>query len=293
MTEPPEVSVVVVTWNSGDGLLACLRSLAACPPAVPWEAIMVDNGSTDGSLERVRSELPWVRLITNRRNRGLAAANNQGIAGSTAPYVLISNPDVVYAPGAIDAMLDLMRRRPRAAFAIAKLLHEDGELQTSAGDLPTLGEALVGRRISRHLRRGAERRVWWHDWPHDQERVIGHGAEACYLVRRDAVAEIGLQDERFTLDWEGLDWSARAWDSGWEVWFCPAAAVTHIGGLSLRNAPGRWVASSHRGMYLYFRPRVHSMLRPLLAIAIAARAFVKFAALSAGVRFYEPARADE
>src|SRR5438105_1157017 len=74
----PQVSVVIVTWNSGLELLDCLRSLAANPPSVAWEAIVVDNGSTDGSISRVRAELPWVRVIANTRNRGLPAANNQG-----------------------------------------------------------------------------------------------------------------------------------------------------------------------------------------------------------------------
>ena len=137
--------MVIVTWNSGPELLTCLRSLQDNQPSVAWEAIVVDNGSTDGSIARVRSELPWVRVIANGRNRGLAGGNNQGIAASTAPFVLISNPDVVYGPGAIDALLELIYRRDRAAFAVAKLVYPDGRLQTSAGDLPSTAQALLGR----------------------------------------------------------------------------------------------------------------------------------------------------
>jgi N-acetylglucosaminyl-diphospho-decaprenol L-rhamnosyltransferase len=206
--------------------------------------------------------------------------------------VLISNPDVVYPPGAVDALLELLRRRERAAFAIARLTHPSGELQTAAGDLPTHAEALLGRRLSW---RGVQRRgggVWWHGWAHDEEREVGHGAEACYLVRRAAVAEIGLQDERFVLDWEGLDWSARAREAGWQIWFCPTATVTHIGGTSLRQVPGRWVVSTHRGMYLYLRARTPAVLRPLLAAAVAARAALKLAAVTAGAALYESSRRD-
>lgn len=283
----PEVSVVIVTWNSGPELLACLRSLQGNPPSVAWEAIVVDNGTTDGSIARVRTELPWVRVIANTRNRGLAAGNNQGIAASEAPFVLISNPDVVYAPGAIDALLDLLARRDRAAFAIAKLIYPDGRLQTSAGDLPSTAQALLGRRLTQRVRRGAGSGMWWDGWAHDEERAIGHGAEACYLVRRKALDEIGLQDERFVLDWEGLDWSARAWDAGWQVWFCPAAQVAHHCSVSLRQVPGRWVVSTHLGMYLYVSRRVHPLVRPLLALAVAARAVAKLAMLAAGWRMYE------
>src|SRR5947209_13226745 len=112
----PVISVVVVTWTSGQELLNCIQSLHENPPSVGWEAIVVDNGSTDGSIDAVRPGFPHVRVIANARNRGLAAANNQGIAASRAAFVLISNPDVLYPAGAIDALLDLMQRRERAAF---------------------------------------------------------------------------------------------------------------------------------------------------------------------------------
>jgi GT2 family glycosyltransferase len=174
---------VIVSWNSGEDLLACLRSLQANPPAVPWEAIVVDNGSTDGSITHVREELPWVRVIANSHNRGLAAANNQGLVASRAPFVLISNPDVLYQPGAIDALLDLLARREQAAFAIANLRYSDGTPQTSVGSLPSLAEALLGWRLSRHLPGQAESRTWWHGWPHDEERPVGRPPGRAFCAR--------------------------------------------------------------------------------------------------------------
>lgn len=288
----PDVSVVIVSWNSGQDLLTCLRSLRANPPAVPWEAIVVDNGSSDGSITRVGQELPWVRVIANGHNRGLAAANNQGLVASRAPFVLISNPDVIYEPGAVDALVDLLRRRGRAAFAIANLRYSDGTPQTSVGSLPSLAEALLGWRLSRHLPGRDGSRTWWHGWPHDEERPVGHGAEACYLVRRTAIAETGMQDERFVLDWEGVDWSARVQEAGWQIWFAPQARVIHAGGTSLRQVTGRWIASSHLGMYRYFAGRASLPARPLLAGAIAGRALVKLAVTKAGVEPYRRIQRD-
>jgi GT2 family glycosyltransferase len=291
MTEPagsaaaPLLSVVLVNWNAGDDLVRCLASLEQNAPECSWEAIVVDNGSSDGSLERVRKEVPWVRVIANRANRGLAAANNQGIAESRAPFVLISNPDVVVHSGAVDALIETLRRRERAAFAVAKLVHPDGRVQPSAGDLPTVTEAIVGRRFASRCRGG----FWWHDWSYNEERPIGHGGEACYLVRRQALADIGPQDEHFPLDWEGIEWAARAADAGWEVWFCPDAVVTHIGGTSLRQAPFRWIVSSHRGMYRYFSPRVSRWARPALGTAVVVRALLKLAATAVGGLRYERA----
>jgi GT2 family glycosyltransferase len=288
--DTPEISVVVVNWNGGDEVVECLRSLRTHPPSVPWEAVLVDNASSDGSPERIRRELPWVRVVQNEHNLGLAAGNNQGIRASSSPFVLISNPDVHYQPGAIDALYDLLQRRARAAFVVARLRDPDGTLQTSAGDLPTLGEALVGRAIGRRVKSAARRGFWWHGWDHDTEQRIGHGGEACYLVRRAALDEFGLQDERFRLDWEGLDWSRRAADAGWEIWYCPRAEVVHAGGVSLRQVPFRWVVSSHRGMYRYFEPTVPTVARPLIAAAIGMRAGVKLAAAAVDARrLYERA----
>jgi GT2 family glycosyltransferase len=297
MTHPaqgPVISAIVVNWNGGDALLQCLRSLHEHPPSVPWEAIVVDNGSHDGSVERVREELPAVRVIANSHNRGLPAANNQGLLASNAPFALISNPDVLYRPGAVDALHDLLQRRERAAFAFAKMRYPDGTLQTTAGDLPTLREALVGRWLGRRARNGRPVEMtgyWWHGWAHDAEARVGHGLEACYLVRRDAVVCIGLQDERFRLDWEGVDWAARARDSGWEAWFTPDAEVVHIGGVTLQQVPFRWVVSSHRGMYRYFAGRVSLPARPVVASAITLRAAMKLAAVAVDARgTYDRAR---
>ncbi len=273
----PEVSVVIVNWNAGAALAGCLRSLAEHPPSMPTEVIVVDNASTDGSAEAAQREHPTIRLLKNRENRGLAAANNQGIVAARADAILVSNPDVVYGAGAVDALFSTLRRHPRAAVAVPRLSYEDGSLHTSVGDLPTLREALAGRQVQRRAAGGAAAGFWWDGWAHDEERRVGRGHEAAYLVARRAIEEVGLQDERFFLDWEGIDWTARLAEAGWEVWFTPDAEVTHLGGVSIRQVPFRWIVRSHRGIYRYFALR-HPWWRPWLAPLLAGRAVVKLAA---------------
>jgi GT2 family glycosyltransferase len=274
----PDVGAVVVNWNAGDVLIDCVASLLEDGPH-DVEVVVVDNASTDGSVDRLKAALPQARVIANTDNRGLATANNQGLAafGARVPYVLISNPDVVYPPGAVGALVDLLERRPRAAFAIPRLVHPSGALQTSVGDLPTLQDALRGRRSVRRRATGERRGYFWDGWSHDEECQIGHGMEAAYLVRREAIDEVGPQDERFWLDWEGIDWSARMADHGWEIWFTPDAEVVHLGGVSIRQAERSWIVQSHRGMYRYFAKRHPLVLRPALAGAFATRALLKLA----------------
>jgi GT2 family glycosyltransferase len=273
------VSAVVVTWRSGRTIDACLSSLADQVATT----VVVDNASPDDTVTRVRQHRS-ATLIANQANLGLPAANNQGIAATTSEHVLICNPDIEVRPGAVAALVGCLDRHPRAAFAVARLQHEDGSLQTSAGSLPTLREALLGRRFG--IRRGT-RGAWWHDWDHDDEVRIGRGQEACYLVRRAAIEEVGPQDVRYFLDWEGVDWARRMQERGWELWFCPEARAFHEGGASIKKAPLRWIRNSHRGIYLYFSRDRSLGIRLALAAVVTVRAAVKSAAAVRIGRLYE------
>jgi N-acetylglucosaminyl-diphospho-decaprenol L-rhamnosyltransferase len=286
------LSAVVVTWNSANVVGECLRSLAAHPPAVRWEVIVVDNASSDGTVDVVRSAAPGATVIRNSSNRGLAAANNQGIIAAAGRELLICNPDVIFQPGAVEAMRAVLGRHDRAAWVVPRLLYEDGRTQTSAGDLPSLSEALTGRQRGRRTRAGAPEGFWWDGWAHDEERVIGRGHEAAYLVDRNVVVEVGPQDERYVLDWEGFDWTERFRRAGWEIWLAPEARVIHLGGASIRQVPARWIRSQHRGMYRYFSARRPVWWRPVLAVAFASRAAVKLAVTLGGLPMYEWAHRD-
>ncbi|MGI8751454.1 MAG: glycosyltransferase family 2 protein [Acidimicrobiales bacterium] len=279
--------MIVVTWNSKDVVEGCLRSIVDEPPNPPWEIIVVDNGSIDGTVDVVRRLAPSTRVIANPTNRGLAAANNQGLVAAEGSRLLICNPDVVFAPGAIDALDAALARHPKAGWVIPRLRYEDGRLQTSAGDLPSLAQAVFGRQVGRRRSAGIPRGFWWDGWPHDEERAVGRGHEAAYLIRRQAVAEIGLQDEHYVLDWEGFDWTDRLRKAGWEVWLAPDANVVHLGGASIRQVPVRWVVSQHRGMYRYFSRRRPPWWRPGLAVVFGLRAMLKLSVLRAGMPLYQ------
>jgi hypothetical protein len=283
------VSFVIVNWNAREHLIRCLQSIEQTAPAGECEAIVIYNASGDGSVEAVREAAPWAKVIANRDNRGLPGGNNQGIEIAQGRFVMISNPDVIYRPGAVAALIDALERRPRAAFAVPQLIHEStGQLQASAGKLPTLREAVLGS-----VGRGSSEGHWLREWSHDEERRIDYGAEAAYLVRREAIDAVGLQDERYPLDWEGVDWAARMADGGWEIWFIPSAIVDHAAGASIKQAQTRWVILSHRGMYQYFSDRRPSWQKPLLAVLFTARALVKLTLIKVGVQIYDRAERDK
>lgn len=273
----PRISLVVVTWNSADVVGDLLDALVSDPPRTPWEVVVVDNASADGTADLARRHPAGARLVENGANLGLAAANNIGMAQARGELLVVCNPDVVPRAGALDALVAAAERHPRAGLVLARLEHPDGALQTGVGDLPTFREAFAGRRAARV--RAADTGFWWDGWSHDTERRVGHGQEACYLVRRAALEAVGEQDPGYWLDWEGVDWAARMGDEGWEVWFTPDARVVHVGGTSIRKARVRWVVWSHRGMYRYFSRRGPAWRRPLLALLIGARGVLKLGLL--------------
>lgn len=285
------VSAVIVTWNSESVIAACLESLMQSAGNLDLEVFVIDNDSRDRTVDVAREVCPSAQVIRNPTNRGLAAANNQGLRLSTGDPVLICNPDVVFHPGAVEEMIAVMDRRPTAGWVVPRLVYEDGTVQTTVGDLPTLWETVLGRQLSR--RRGHEGSgFWWDAWDHDEERAVGRGHEAAYMVRRAALDQVGLQDERYVLDWEGPDWTSRFRAAGWEVWISPGSDVLHLGGVSIRQARFRWIVSCHRGMYMYFADRRPARWRPVLAAVFAVRAAAKTALVASGVPMYQWAHRD-
>ena len=227
MTEQPTpvISVVVVNWNGGDLVVDCLRSLREHPPSVPWEAVLVDNASSDGSVERVRARAARTcASIANRRNLGLAAANNQGIRALTQPLRAHQQPRRALPTGC-DRRAARAARAPGAGRVRRRQAARPGRHAADLGRRPPdapRGAARPGRVRSwpgpDRDAGGADDRpagFWWHGWDHGTEqsdRARRRGVLPRAAGRRSTT--IGLQDESFVLDWEGIDWSRRADEAG-------------------------------------------------------------------------------
>jgi len=283
----PPVTAVVVTWQSAAVVADCLASLRRELPAGS-EIVVIDNDSHDDTVAVVARSAPEAVVIVNPRNAGLAAANNQGLAAGRGGVFLICNPDTVFAPGSVAAMLAVLATHPRAAWVVPRLHDPDGTPLTSAGDLPTLRDALGGRQLARRRHHGAPVGFWWDGWDHATTRQIGRGHECAYLMRRAAVTDVGGQDERYVLDWEGFDWTDRLRRAGWEIWLAADADVVHAGGTSISQVPLRAVVSQHRGMYRYFADRRTPAWawKPVLAAAFSIRAVTKVALTALGLPLY-------
>ena len=221
------VAVVVVTYDALPWLEPCLASVES------YETVVVDHGSTDGTLDLVRKRFPRVRVL-ERENRGLAAGWNAGIAATSSRYVLLLNADAWALPDAVQRLVRFADERPRAALVAPRLLNLDGSLQRSVRGFPTLWRLATEYLFLRKLapRTALLNGFYAGGFAHDEPRPIEWAMGAVLLVRRAAVEEVGPADESFFLFSEETDWCYRFAAAGWEVWFDPEAEFEHVGAAS-------------------------------------------------------------
>jgi GT2 family glycosyltransferase len=228
-----DLSIVIVSWNVRDLLRQCLRSIPSDLQTCKLEIIVVDNVSTDGSAEMVRTEFPDARLIVNTENRGFPAANNQGIAIAEGRYVLILNPDTEVVGDALAAMMAYADENPDVGAVGPQLLNEDGSVQSSRRRFPTLATALFE---STWLQPCAPRRLlaryYVQEQPNDATLDVDWVKGAALMARREAIEQVGPMDEGYFMYSEELDWCKRFKDAGWRVVYLPTAQVVHYGGKS-------------------------------------------------------------
>jgi hypothetical protein len=234
----PDLSVIIVSFNCRGELAACLDSLPAGAGGLALETIVVDNASRDGAARMVAERFPQVRLVANERNRGFAAANNQGLALASGRCVLFLNPDTVVRPGALETLVRTLDGDPGIGICAPQLLDADGTIQPSLRREPTFAALLHQYTPLRVLRvfKGAYRRYKMEDFDFgsaaDVEVVMG----AAFCVPQGVLEQVGRLDERFFVYFEEMDFCRRVREAGCRVRFQPAAQITHIGGVSAASA---------------------------------------------------------
>jgi GT2 family glycosyltransferase len=262
---PSRVAVVVVNHNTREHLQACLASVV---PERPREVVVVDNASSDGSACLVRDRYPDVVLHASPVNLGYGAAANQGLARTTAPYVLLLNSDTRLQPSALHALAAYLDRHPGAGVVGPRLVGADGALQPSCYPFPTPLFVLLGDSLlSTEPYVPALRRWYWRAWPHTDPQVVPWVVGAALALRRAAFDAVGGFDESFFLYWEEVDLCRRLRRAAWEVHWAPVTTVVHEGGASTRQDPRAAVLQLHASR-LHFYRRHHAGLRLALLLGL-------------------------
>lgn len=243
-TTPEEsirVDVVIVNYNTADLLVETLEELpTGMPEGVEWRVFVADNDSSDESVDLLRADFPEVELIEMGYNAGFCRGNNAAIRRGDAEFVLLVNTDTRLFPDTVARLLETMAEDPSAAVVAPRLEFADGRFQTAAAGAPfTLSSYLSWMTgLSRFSGRWPALAGAYTTQDHGRAEKVGWVCSACMLLRRRAIEEVGLMDERIFLYMDDVDLCTRLRDVGWSVWYRGDVGAVHfMSGGALRK-PG-------------------------------------------------------
>jgi N-acetylglucosaminyl-diphospho-decaprenol L-rhamnosyltransferase len=264
----PDVTVIIVSWNVRDLLERCIE--AVLDPLVhgdlATEVIVVDNASTDGSVEAAR-RYSGVQVVECRSNLGYGRANNIGFRAARGGHLLVLNPDALLQPGSLTMLVKFLKGRPGAGIIAPRLLNPDGSSQEAAFRFPTLLMAMLDLFPPPSVLPGRVRHWLLHSklngrYPHEARACrpfpIDHPLGACMLINRAAYEQLGGFDEKMFMYSEEIDLAMRYRKASWECWQVPSAQVIHFGGQSTRQLPDRMFVELWRSR-LYLSRKHYSM----------------------------------
>ena len=253
----PDVSIVVVNWNTRELVCNCLKSIFEQAGRINYEVIVVDNGSSDDSVQEVERRFPGVQVIANVTNRGYAAACNQGISASSGRYVLLLNSDILIVDGALEKTVGYADAHTDVALVGCQVRNDDNSILKTcfrfAGVVNLIFQAFGLSRVFKNNRfLGRERMRWWGRDTEEQVEVI---TGMFMLARRSAIDKVGLMDEDYFFYGEEMDWCYRFGKAGWKVMFWPGARVIHTGGgnQSSKKIPVKAFVQQNKSILIFFR----------------------------------------
>jgi N-acetylglucosaminyl-diphospho-decaprenol L-rhamnosyltransferase len=262
-----KASIVVLTWNSTDLLRGCLLSLPQAITTCPYEVLVVDNGSRGYTPASLRFEFPWMQLLVNRDNRGVAPGRNQGIRVAQGEYIILLDDDTAVEPSAFDRLIAYMNTHPRVGLCAPKLTDLEGQLHLTCRFYPTLLDKLA-RQMPVAKVQQLRRETEMAEWDHSSIRAVDYVIGACQVIRREALMTVGLLDEKIFYGPEDVDFCLRLRQAGWQVIYNPEAVVIHkerrvarslFSGLSWKHLWGiSYYFWKHR--YLFSRQRLYRRL---------------------------------
>jgi GT2 family glycosyltransferase len=280
-----KLSIIIVSYNSLNFLKDCLDSINNNEPSVSFEITVVDNASSDGTVEAMRKDYPHLKLIENERNEGFAAANNKAIKSSNSEYILLINSDCQVYANSIDRLLEFADANKDAGIAGPRIINSDGSIQFSCRKFPSFFDAGMHSILTNIAPDNPfSRRYKLADINRDEISKVDWVSGSCMLIRRAALNETGLMDENYFMYVEDTDLCYQMWKKGWKVYYFPKSEILHhIGGSTGGNALSGAVTSSIRMQksVLYFfwknyRKTLKVLLLPFLLVLLGIRILLTF-----------------
>ncbi len=291
-----DISVVIVGWNAKHYLELCLESLTKAPPRRSMEVLVVDNASTDGSVEMIEAKFPWVKLIKSSENLGFAKGNNVAIRQCQGRYIALVNPDVIVFPGCLDALADFLEQNPKVGNVGPRVFNPDMSMQSTCRRFPTLWNnfcSSTGLSVRfKNSRFFAGEHMFY--FPHDRTLAVDVLVGCFSMIRREALDAVGLLDEGLFMYGDDVDWCRRARNAGWQVVFYPGGQAIHDRGKITAPYPVRFAVAQQRSV-LHYWTKHHSFwgvlgIRSIMLFHHVLR--YTFAVLSGSAHSQESAQSD-
>lgn len=287
--ELPDVSVVIVHYQTPDLLERCLAALALGSEGVRVETFVVDNASPGFDAQQQHETHPGITFMANTTNLGFSRASNQALRPSTGRYLLLLNPDAFVASDTLPALVRYLDADPTIGCTTARVELESGRLDLACRrSFPTpirsfYRMTLLSRLFPRSRRFGQYNLTYLDEW---QEQEIDSPCGAFMLVRREAMREVGLLDERFFMYGEDLDWALRIKRAGWRITYNPISTVLHLKRASSGRHRSGSIGYFYEAMRVFYRkhyaPTRPRILNRLMLAAIDAREQLELAAARRG-----------
>jgi GT2 family glycosyltransferase len=249
------LSVIIVTYNSAQHLRHCLASIEEHLKDVDYEVCLVDNASDDDSADLAGAAGGRVRLLSNSRNLGFAAATNIGLKNTSGHYVMWLNPDATIEGGDVGDLLRYMDRNGDVGILGPQVLNADGTVQLSCRSFPSYSAAFFNRYslLTKLFPSNRYSRRYLHsDWDHQSLREVDWVSGACLLHRRSLLEDIGELDEHYFMYIEDIDFCLRANRAGWKIHYLPGLRVRHHIGGSSRQVPFSMIVELHKSIWRYY-----------------------------------------
>src|SRR5512145_422032 len=250
------LSICIVTRQARDYLRDCLNSIAANPPPGEYEMIVVDNASTDGTLEMLHDQFPSAQVVANSTDAGYTTPMNQALRRGVGRYLMQLNPDTLVHPGALSTLVEFAETHPDTAVCGPKVLNADGTMQKSCrrGDSRPWAVFTYFLGLSRLFPRSKFFGGYHlNHLDEDQTNPVDGVAGSCMLMRRDVAERLDFLDERFFAYQEDADYCYRVRQAGYKVYYVPAAHITHFGGRGgTRVQPYRSIYAWHQSYWRYY-----------------------------------------
>ncbi|RSK28664.1 glycosyltransferase family 2 protein [Bacillus sp. HMF5848] len=251
-----DISIIIVNYNTKKLTIDAISSVLCSNTSYTYEILVVDNASSDGSVEAIRQQHSEVKIIANDHNVGFSKANNQAIKIATGRYILLLNSDTIVHEATLQIMTKLMDEQPKIGASGCKVLLPNGELDKACKrgfPTPSASFFYISKLTKLFPTNPSINRYHMGHIQPDQASSIDCLVGAFMMVRKETIDRVGLLDETFFMYGEDIDWCYRIKEAGWDIYYYPKTHIIHYKGASSRKKPKKIVYEFHRAMYIFHK----------------------------------------